>query len=489
LLRARTLKRIPALKAAEWVSGFAVALVCVASLARAARTMAQPYQVDYGEGFILGMLARMARGLSLYPLSTQPPYVINPYGPVGYYVLAPIVRLFDVGFTAPRLVVFAAGIACASAVAMLVRQRSGSLSIGLAFGALYLTKPVVQYWLPRLRMDFLAMAFSLAGLVIFTKRDRWYLAVPFFVAAFYCKSLFVAAPAACLLYLATERDWRLLFRFSGCLLALAGLVFFVLQRVTGGWFAFHTAWSNANDPFRVSVALHAVLTECRSNIVLIALAFLPPILRWVHAKRARLLDIFSLPLLYFGLSFAAILASGKLGATDNYFLEWEAALCVCAGIGYKELMEAARDWKPAATFVLPASLAFVAWSGLQRLPVDNLRRFSDCTRAYQYVQQHAGDRMLSENIGAVVLAGKEPMVLEPFQWTRAVVGAGWSDAAIVSSIESRQVDLVVLNSPADQPDDILYRWPHEVSKAIQENYGVAATFECTDANFIYVPKR
>ncbi len=451
--------------------------------------MAQPYQVDYGEGFVLDMLARMARGLSLYPPATQPPYVIDPYGPVGYYVLAPIVRLFGVGFTAPRVVVFAAGICCASAVALLVHQSCGSLSIGMAFGALYLTKPVVQYWLPRLRMDFIALALSFAGLVIFAKRDRWYLAIAFFVAAFYCKSSFVAAPAACFLCLVIERRWRLLLKFSGSLIALTGLVFWLLQRVTGGWFVFHTVWSNAIQPFRVFVALDSLVHECTSNFLLMALALLPPVLQLFRPDRARRLKILSLPLLYFWLSFAAIFASGKMGATDNYFLEWEAVLCVCAGIGYKDLIEAARDWSPAARLVVPGILAFVALSGFQRLPVDNLRRFSGCSGAYQYVEQHASDRMLSENIGAVVLAGKEPMVLEPFLWTREVVGAGWSDAAVVSSIESRQIDLVVLNSAADQPDDSLYRWPHEVSKAIQENYAVSATFQCTDANVIYTPKK
>jgi len=451
--------------------------------------MAQPYQVDYGEGFVLGMLARMARGLSLYPPATQPPYVINPYGPVGYYVLAPIVRLFGVGFRAPRVVVFAAGICCASAVAVLVRQSCGSISIGMAFGALYLTKPVVQYWLPRLRMDLLALALSFAGLVIFAKRDRWYFSIPLFVAAFYCKSLYVAAPAACFLSLVTERDWRLLRKFVGSLIAVTGLVFLVMQRVTGGWFVFHTVWSSASHPFRVSVALDSLLHECRSNFLLIALALLPPVLQLARTDRARRLKIISLPLLYFWLSFAALLASGKMGATDNYFLEWEAALCVCAGIGYKDFIEATKGWRPAATVVLPAILALVALSGFQRLPVDNLRRFLGCSGAYQYVRQHASDRMLSENIGAVVLAGKEPVVLEPFDWTREVVGARWSDAAVVSSIDSRQIDLVVLNSPADQPDDSLYRWPHEVSKAIEENYAVSATFQCTDANFVYTPKK
>jgi hypothetical protein len=451
--------------------------------------MAQPYQVDYGEGFVLDMLARIARGLSLYPPATQPPYVINPYGPVGYYVLAPIVKLFGVGFTAPRVVVFAAGICCASAVALLVRQSCGSLSIGMAFGALYLTKPVVQYWLPRLRMDFIALAMSFAGLVIFAKRNRWYFSIPLFVAAFYCKSLFVAAPAACFLCVVIERNWRLLLKFSGSWIALTGLVFLVLQRVTGGWFVFDTVWSSASHPFRASVALDSLLHECRSNFLLIALALLPPVLRLARTDRARPLKIVSLPLLYFWLSFAAIVASGKMGATDNYFLEWEAVLCVCAGIGYRDLIEAARDWSPAARWAVPGILALVALSGFQRLPVDNLRRFSGCSGAYQYVEQHASDRMLSENIGAVVLAGKEPVVLEPFEWTREVLGAGWSDAAIVSSIESRQIDLVVLNRPADQPDDPLYRWPHEVSEAIQENYAVSGTFQCTDANVIYTPKR
>src|SRR5437870_3612338 len=73
-----------------------------------------PYQLEFGEGNVLASTMRVAHGSSAYPpLTPKPPYVFSPYGPLLYWIEAPLVRWFGVGFAAGRLLSFATTLAVA----------------------------------------------------------------------------------------------------------------------------------------------------------------------------------------------------------------------------------------------------------------------------------------------------------------------------------------------------------------------------------------
>ena len=91
----------------------AAVLGCVVTLIHVALLAPLPYQLDFGEGPMLGVAVRVAQGLGAYPPATQLPYVFSPYGPLPYYLGGLCVKLFGVSFTAPRLLVAASGIWCA----------------------------------------------------------------------------------------------------------------------------------------------------------------------------------------------------------------------------------------------------------------------------------------------------------------------------------------------------------------------------------------
>jgi hypothetical protein len=99
------------------------------------------------------------------------------------------------------------------------------------------------------------------------------------------------------------------------------------------------------------------------------------------------------------------------------------------------------------------------------------RSLSGCRDAYQYVKNYPGDRILSENVGAMVLAGKTPGVLEPFLWSRLVVQGGWSGAEMLEMIRARHFDLMLrmVDIPAAF-DPEFSRWPNPVIEAIEKNY-------------------
>jgi hypothetical protein len=432
----------------------------------------------------------VAQGLSAYPPATQLPYVISSYGPVPYHLAGLCVKLFGVSFTAPRLLVVVSGIWCAAIIALLVRHSGGTRLVSLAFGLLYLSRPVVKTWLPLFRVDLIGLALSLTGLWFFAKSRRWYLSVPFFVAALFCKFLLVSGPLACFLYAVFRKEIRKAAWFAAGNITLGALAFLWAQRQTGGWFAFHTFWANAGHPFSLVGAINNIQSELARDYFLVVLA-----LALAYFLRSR--PEVSLPLTYLGLSFLTCLAGGKMGSNSNYFLEWQAALCLCAGLGYQFLREQC-DSRSVVHALLPATLgAMVVVSvaaTLGAMVVVNLATRkpdpswgSGCRQAYEYVKRFPGKRVLSEDPGAVVMAGKSSPVFEPFDWTREVVDKGWPDTEVVNLIHSRQIDLIVLGSPAMRTTGQEH-WPNSVAEAIEQNYQLAQTFRCQDAGFVYRPK-
>ena len=479
----------------EWETlALGVALVgSVTALLIATLWIPLPFQINFAEGPLLDAAAGIAHGSPAYPLPTTPPYNINPYGPVPYYMIAMLVKVFGVEFTAPRVLSMASAIACAGIITLLIRRLGGTLLVSVVFGALFLTMPAAQKWLPVLRVDMIGLTFSLIGIYFVLRFDRWSLSLIPFVAAFFSKSTFVAAPAACFLYLLLTRGLNESLKYLASLVALIGGVFFIIQTNTGGWFWFDTVLSSQIHSFSITNAVKWMLGEfrdCWVYLIFVALAI------WIH--RSELLrGTLTFPTIYLATSFVVMFARGKVGADTNYFFEWEAALCWCAGIAYGLLLRSEPKVVPtwirlAAPAMLAAHVIFiVAWVNLHRqLPL--YHSLSGCRDAYQYVQNHHGNRILSDNLGAVVLAGKASGVSEPFLWARQVAQGGWSSAEMVAMIRAQQFDLILLNPYAIRvsfdPKSDLSRWPDPVIEAIEKNYSLTRTFVCVDAELAYERK-
>ena len=197
-----------------------------------------------------------------------------------------------------------------------------------------------------------------------------------------------------------------------------------------------------------------------------------------------------LPLMYLGLATLSSLTVGKLGGNFNYFMEWEAALCLCAGVGYT-CLRTHLDRRRALSTLLPAALALFVASGIHVRHIrPNLKpNFSGCRQAYEFVRDYTTGPILSENVGAGILAGRVPVVLDPFIWTRGVLTLGIPDGEVINMIRSHKIALIILASDTEslkkEPENP--RWPSSVLYAIQETYTPTREFNCLDARYVYQP--
>ncbi|MBZ5702990.1 MAG: hypothetical protein LAN84_14240 [Acidobacteriia bacterium] len=466
----------------KWVEAAFAALLasCAAvSVADAVNLLRAPVQLDYEEGNILNAGLRIVHGLTPYPDPHGWPLVFNPYGPLAYLATAALVKLFGVGFTAPRLLIVLLAVAVAGLLAALLRHFGSSWPVAIGFASLFLCAPVVREWMAFLRVDLMGLALALAGLCVFFLAPRhWYLAVVFFAAALFVKYSLLAAPAACALYLIGKRDWKRLLQAAGTGAALLLGGFAAAQLWSAGHFAFHMFGTHP-DPFQFSLYIENLIQLFWEIPALWGLAALAVI----HAAWRREMAPHAL---YFLMALCGAVTVGKLGSNSNHLIELIAAICLCAGLGWNRF----AGWVQAkgARAVSSLLLAGVAAAALLSFSFEfRTVDAAGCEQAYAFLRSH-GDRVLSENVGALLLSGKPVQLSNPYVYAQLVARAGWPDGPVRERLRSGQFDVVVLQDQEDGPFAPSDRWTPGILAEIQANYRQAGEFGCPEAELAFVHK-
>jgi hypothetical protein len=314
--------------------------------------------------------------------------------------------------------------------------------------------------------------------------DGSFFSAALFVAALLVKYTCIAAPLACALWLVTRGQRRQAARFLAIMAVMCVVALAIATAATGGAILTHLFLTHS-DPFSWSVyllRLTDVIVRYRVLVAVAAVSLIPG-----HLRRR-----ISLPALWLAVAALTAVTAGKLGSNWNHFLEFPAALCLCAGLGW-EKMSRTRPRALALTMavVVTVWLCFFLWRE-RTLPFDPYATVEDCGRAYAFVKQYPGDRVLSENVGALVLAGKTVWVSNLFVYSQRVMRGGWPDAGLERMLRNREFDLIVTqwNYPLypNFMSDGAERFSFGAVRAIVENYRVVGMYGCTDARVFFEKK-
>ena len=232
-----------------------------------------PWELDYGEGIVWQQMRWIFTARAYGPID-QFPAIVYHYPPLYHAVTAISAGALGTdelatGRAVSLLSTAAAGIASAILVGLLleVRTSHGARRLwGVVAGLLAFTYMPVVTWAPFMRVDMLAVALSLFGLVAAFKaleRPRLiHLAALLFVAAVYTKQTSIAAPVATFAVLIALRPRLAMQGIAACLaLGLAALL--TLGWLTDGGFYRHIFLYNVNRPDlgRLSWILYAAGTQ------------------------------------------------------------------------------------------------------------------------------------------------------------------------------------------------------------------------------------
>jgi hypothetical protein len=323
-----------------------------------------PYDLDYVEGLLWEQMRLFKIGRAYAPVEGFPA-IAFPYPPLYYLVSEGMAWLIGAdGLAAGRAVSMVSllmtgivGGAIVHRIAVAILPKSSGL-IPAAGACLFLlsTWPVL-FWAPLMRVDMLALCFSLSGVyfsMVAIDRHRWVLAASLcFLLAVFTKHILIAAPAASFAVLLFLRPKTAVMGILACVvIGLAGLA--GLEWATNGSALRHLFVTNVSrtilwqlESVWMLIATHCVYVGAAGLVVLERISSI--LVHWrgsgtLAAFRARLIadrgSAMSLILIvYLAIATPMLLAIVKAGSSLNYLLEWTNIIALFCGLS---LVSAAR---------------------------------------------------------------------------------------------------------------------------------------------------
>ena len=346
-----------------------------------------------------------------------------------------------------------------------MKRLGGLWPFGLVAGFWCVCTPLGWYWIQFLRVDLLALGFSLLGLFLFARRPGIASAIALGCLVL-TKHSVAAGLATCFVTLAAERQWRQTIEMLAVLSAVA-LVGFA---ASGGDPSFHLLSTHA-DPYLWTRAL-------RGYVVAVTGAFMGVgILLYGRLLTSHGTAIPRLVWTFLAISAVVSLTGGKLASDVNHFLELTAAIAVAAGFVLSRLWTVGdRAAMPLTVGLLVMSFGSIFWHALQ--PSD-VAKTHECQQAYEVIRSASGDRVLSEDTSAVVLSSKPLLMSNPFVYTQIENRVRWSNGTVAQLVERQYFDLIVLGGDAAAFRSESGLWPQSMMTAIGERYTLAYRFQCS----------
>lgn len=426
-----------------------------------------PFQTDYAEGTLLAVSARILAGQPLSPPLGSFPYILCPYGPWGYGAVAFVWWISGTPLLAPRLFMAACGAVCALLIARIVKALDGSPELGALAAVGFFCNPIVSIWLPVVRVDFLGLMLSLGGFALFVSGRRVAIPAVVFAVAFLTKPIALAAPLSCAIALALERRWRDLLVF----VCVGGITVAGTLAWLGPPALDHLLWTHG-DPF-------SPIRYVRSLSV-VAGAAMPFLLLTVYGALDGRLPTATRPTawLYLGASTLLSVSAGKLGAETNHFLEWIAAVAVVAAVTMSRSWQSGDRGSRYVVLTVVAIFAFGVVSVERRVGRDI--NTEGCLDAYKTIRQSSAGRILSEDVTALVVAGRPVFVSDPFAYM-GIRDVNWERGGLAPLLDEGYFDLVVVARGAFEPGHVPRRWSSDVGSAIAQHYRMVGEVTCSNA--------
>jgi len=482
-----------------------MAVIVVGAFGNGFFFIAQPYQINYGEGLVAWQAANITNPARAFAPFDQYPYVAFQYPPL-FHLATRAMDAFtgDLLMAARSVSVLSAALICLVAgwavFQVLPRRATWQTRLFAAMFAAALPPTLYNFsWTWLARVDTLAILLAFSGVVLFASRPTsapvQILAAVLMVAGLFTRQTVLAAPLACLL-VAWLIHRRIALRMLLTMLILGGGVLAFLTWRSHGQALLHLFRYNQN-PFSIQRAALGLLMNARYVAGLLVLAggasWAVLSSAWALIRR-RQWDLLSANLransyrcgifllsVYGMLAGLSALAFGKEGADINYFLEWNISLAPLAAV---LLFRAAPPARNLARF-RPASLAALAIpvlllnAGFDQARTGWLRIFGPVSAADQQRREvfdrvlaevkAAPGRVFSEDMNLLNKAGKD-IPADPVMIQCLATAGMWDERPFIRLVQEQNFALIVAYDLSSRE-----RYSPAVASAIEQAYEETTT--------------
>ena len=453
-----------------------------------------PYQLDYGEGFLLHFVRAWSQGEPIYKGAEGYPYVMANYPPLTMVLALALTPVLGISYAAGRVWTLLAIAVLAVVIFAWVgwygwgRSRRGAARWlpAVAAALIFVGSPYIYHWSPLFRVDLIGLALTVGGLFAVLaaapprsrggggvrRRGLLWLAVVLFVAGLYTKQSFFFAPAAALAYLFFFVDRWQAVKMAVAMAVLGGGLFLLINALTGGGFWYGLVASNVN-PFLWDEFWRQQADFAGTFAIVGLLTAWYAVDKFLLDREGPLRDKVSPLDLYLVAALASLWFAGKAGAWENYFFEALVALVLCGGLGLARFARHGRRlFQLAAPLLVLAQLALM-WH-TPAVASDYLALTRRSNEAIGPVLADTADPMASEDMGLLVTNGK---VLDycSFQYSQLARAGRWDEAWELGQLRDLAWSKVILEQGTRLDVDRYQRFTRAFLSELDRNYRHAET--------------
>ncbi len=427
-----------------------------------------PYQLDYGEGIVWHQTTRIP-GPDMYRSGDGLPFIVFHYPPVYYLVTRAAAWFAPDMLSAGRLVSALSALSIGPLVAALVltagrrhgeRLKARHLAIAAVAGLLAVCLHAVRTWGLVMRVDVLAIALGLAGVLLAARANGrvpgTVLGLLLCVAAVYTKQTQLPAGLAVFAVVLLRRPRKALIAGAIALtVALLALAF--MQWTTDGGFLRNIAGNNINR-LGLQYAIDSLSPERSSApfmVLMLVAAFVLLLGLWKQRAPGprsvavrqlvlivRLIDptmaARAILVLHFGLASLMLVTLLKSGGNFNYLLDWLTVGCVLLGVMLCDLLHNLRR------FLIMTAVLILGVMALPFRQMPDRAPLAEMDRQTALVQRISGATkpVASEEMTLLMRAGK-PILFEPSIVTELALVGRWDETPLVRMIEARGFEFMI----------------------------------------------
>jgi hypothetical protein len=432
--------------------------------------LAFPYDLNYGEGYVLNDAVRLAHAQPLYVDLQQFPMVRSPYPPLFPWLWSLIVPFAGPALWPGRAIEVLALVGIVLLVAWNAWRTRGGVWPMVAAAGLVVANPFVYQWAGYARVDLLGLCFAVGGVLAAQWLRGWrgVLAAALLCSlAVWTKQTTLTAAFAVAVAL-TLRDWRRGLAFVALVSVPSVAVATALNVATQGEFVRHVVLGNASNP----------VLPVRSIVYLVTFGFLNLValaggIWWL---RRALTGVPSPIAVYLPVSLLAAYSAGNGGSSVNYLIEPVLALALAVPFVWRALPDASKLAAPLFAVIQLALLlhwpngfgtSYLAESAIGHTPT--LGDIQVGQRLDQAVRTAPGD-VIAEPAGFAVRNGV-PVNVQPIDLRAEQLQGRWQPKPLVDALASGEFARVIT---------AYNLFPAEAEQAIADHFTLSETLSSPD---------
>ena len=433
-------------------------------------TLAFPYDLNYGEGYVLFDAIRLAHGQPIYVDLQQFPMVRSPYPPLFPLIWSALVPLAGPALWPGRAIEVLGLFALAGIVGWNAWRACRSIWPVVAAIGLLAASPFVYQWAGYARVDLLALAFAAGGVAAaqwVQGRRGLLLAALLCGLALWTKQTTITATVAIAIAL-VMRSRREGLEFVALVALPTAAIAAVLNAITGGEFVRHVILGNASNPvLPLRAAIYIAI------FILLHLIAVAGGLWWLR----RALGGRPSPVaIYLVVALFASYSAGNGGSSVNYLIEPLVALALAVPFVWRAIQQTSPYAAP--TFAILQLVLLFHWpNGFGTTYLGENAVGHTPTAGDWEIGAHLDDVVRSAQgeviaePAAFALRNGQQVYLQPIDLRAEELHGRWQSGPLVEALASGRFSTVIT---------AYNLFPSDAERAIEQHFTLSETLPSPD---------